>query len=35
MSRVATEVGLEIIEERLTNCFEHDYSILGVFRKPK
>lgn len=33
MSKTAKELGMEIIEERLTDCFEHDYSILGVFKK--
>lgn len=35
LSRVALKLGLEIIEERLTDCYEHDYSILGCFRVPK
>lgn len=34
LSRDAIAVGLEVVEERLTACFEGDYSILGVFRKP-
>lgn len=33
MSTYATKVGLEVIEDRLTNCFDGDYTILGVFRK--
>lgn len=34
MTKVAEQLGLEIIEERLTDICEEDYSILGVFRKP-
>lgn len=34
MSRYAALSQMEIIEDRLTNCFEGDYTILGVFRKP-
>jgi len=34
MSRVALQLGMEVIEDRLTDCYEHDYSILGVFKKP-
>jgi SAM-dependent methyltransferase len=33
MSEVATRIGLTVVEDRLTNCFDGDYSILGVFRK--
>ena len=33
MSRHAQAIGLEVIEERLTNCHPGDYTILGVFRK--
>lgn len=34
MSRVAVAIGFDVIEERLTELEKHDYSILGVFRKP-
>lgn len=33
MSKVATELGMEVVEERLTNCYQGDYSILGVFKR--
>ena len=33
LSTLATTLGLTVIEERLTNQYEGDYSILGVFRK--
>ncbi len=33
MSRHALAIGLEVIEERLTECHPGDYTILGVFRK--
>jgi len=35
MSAVALQVGLEIVEERLTNLFPGDYTIFGCFRVPK
>lgn len=35
MSRVAQSAGLVVVEERLTEIDELDFSILGVFRKPK
>lgn len=34
MSEVARGIGLEVVEERLTDLEKNDYSILGVFRKP-
>lgn len=34
LSDYATACDLDIIEERLTECYEYDYTILGVFRKP-
>lgn len=34
LSRYAETIGLEIVQERLTNLYKADYSILGVFRKP-
>lgn len=33
MSYFAKQIGLEVIEDRLTNCFDGDYTILGVFKK--
>jgi predicted SAM-dependent methyltransferase len=33
MSTYATARGLEVIEDRLTECFPGDYTIMGVFRK--
>lgn len=33
MSRAATQVGMKVVEERMTNLFENDYTILGVFTK--
>lgn len=33
ISRVANSVGLEVIEDRRTECFSNDYSILAVLRK--
>jgi len=35
LSELATKLGLEIIEDRLTDQHPGDYSILGVFRKIK
>lgn len=35
MSKAALEIGLEVIEERLTDCCPGDYTILGCFRVPK
>lgn len=35
MSRVAMQIGLEVVEERLTECYPGDYTILGCFRVPK
>jgi SAM-dependent methyltransferase len=35
LSELATRLGLEIIEDRLTDQHPGDYSILGVFRKIK
>ncbi len=35
MSIAAIAAGLEIVEERLTNLDENDYTILGVFRRPQ
>lgn len=34
MSRVAKQIGLEVVEERMTNLDNNDYTILGVFKKP-
>lgn len=34
MGAVARAIGLEVIEDRLTNQYPHDYGLLGVFRKP-
>lgn len=34
ISETAREVGLQVVEERLTELVPHDYGILGVFRKP-
>ena len=34
MSAVARQVGLEVVEERLTALFPGDYSIFGCFRRP-
>lgn len=33
MSKVALQLGMEVIEERLSNCYSGDYTIIGVFRK--
>jgi len=35
MSAVALQVGLEVVEERLTNLFAGDYTIFGCFRARK
>lgn len=32
--RISNEVGLEVIEERLTALVPEDYTILAIFRKP-
>lgn len=34
VSRVAKQIGLEVVEERLTDLDKNDYTILGVFKKP-
>jgi SAM-dependent methyltransferase len=34
LSKVAESVGLVVVEERLTNCHEGDYSILFVAKRP-
>lgn len=34
MSVVAKQIGLEVVEERLTDLDKNDYTILGVFKKP-
>ena len=33
LSRAAVEVGLAVVEERLTECHPGDYTILGCFRR--
>jgi predicted SAM-dependent methyltransferase len=33
VSRAMMMVGLDVVEEKLTDCFEHDYSILAVAKK--
>ncbi len=33
MSAMAVKIGMEVIEERMTNQFPGDYTIMGVFRK--
>ena len=34
MSEAARKVNLIVVEERLTDLWPEDYSILGVFQKP-
>ncbi len=34
MSRVAESIGLVTVMDRLTDLYEHDYGLIGVFRKP-
>lgn len=34
MSRIAELVGLEVVMDRLTDQYPHDYGLIGVFRKP-
>ncbi len=33
MSKAALAAGLEVVEDRLTNLDENDYTIMGVFRR--
>ncbi len=33
MSKFAIAEGMSVIEDRLTECFEGDYTIMGVFKK--
>lgn len=34
MTHYATQVGFEVITERLTDLFPNDYTIMGIFKKP-
>lgn len=34
MARIAKEVGLEVICDRLTDLYPNDYGLIGIFRKP-
>jgi hypothetical protein len=34
MSTVASQIGLAVVKDELTNCFPDDFNILGIFSKP-
>jgi SAM-dependent methyltransferase len=34
ISEIAQQIGMEVVTEKFTDCYPHDYTIMAVLRKP-